>query len=711
MPAPAIKIRIGAQVDQAQIDRSFATVEKRAGKTEQALQRSSRASAREQTRAAQQGARAQEVAQERVSRSGRKAADDWARSLRQIGRVAEQELNRQARAFQRAERRAGHEFANRTSHRATRFLTPNAPIGSMASRMGRDIARGVGVDFNFGNSLSRLKDLETNSVNLSNAGYLRGRAGPAGQRQDPRAIVQEAKRVGNVTGMDPGSAIAGLQAFVTKTGDLETGRAVLEDMARLAKATSSNLEDVVAAAGDVAGNFGDVAGSAEEAQQRAQQIRDVMRVIAGGGKLGAVDMPALATQMAKLSSSATAFTGDKSANLASMNAVAQMARSTGGAASPTQAATSVAAMVNTLRTPARMAKFKANGVNLEAGNGKFNDIKEIIVSSIKAAGTNTGKFKSMWANVQGARAVEGFRQEYLEAGGGDKGEAAVRALFAKYGSGAMITGEEESESLAKALDTTSSKAQIFQNRLDEIAEKVAGKLLPALETAGPSLLKFADVLGQASTWVIENPKAAIAGAITASIMRAGIESALRSGIDRLIVGPGGSRAAAAGKVMGNIGAAGTIGALAVTTLTVGMMVIDSMLDKARERQRQRVHSDLEAANASASAVGKARAGDLPGAAKDLEQSIATKEANIAEQKANMNSWQRRAGDYLADQSGKDGREALASRDAAEKRSLEQQQRELAASRDLLQSIQNTLASDLRVRITNMPEGDDGRESQ
>ncbi len=626
----AIKIRVGASLDRS-VDVVFQDIAKRSKRTADIVQRNMagtgrggpyRAAARAAQDSYDRQGRAAEVSARRQARAIEMASRQQARAFAQAARVAEREQQRvtrnMARGFkqfadiagremvraQRSQERSGISFARRTSHRATRFLAPNAPLASWGRRAAGDLLRGAGVDFSLGNSVARSRDMETRAVSLSNAGYIRGAGGPAGLRQDPAALVAEARRVGDIARVDPGAALEGVQQYVGKTGDLATGRALLEDMARLSKATGADMNEMVAAAGDVGQAFGDAATTQEEAEQRAKSIAAVMRVIAGQGKLGAVEVKDLASQMAKVSTSATAFAGDRGQNIATMGALAQMARSRGGAASANIAATSVASFVNTLRTPARAEAFRSAGVQIEAGGGKFRDPQEIIIDAIKAAGEDTAKFKGMFANVQGARAVEGFRQTYLEAGGGAKGEEAVRAKFKELGAGAAIREDEELESFNRALATTGSKAQKFQNELDRVAEEMAGRVLPELEKAGPAAIELAKALGSVASWVVENPKKTIGAAIMLSIGRAGIESVLRAGIERMILGPNGGgvggaaggRAAAVGGLANNLGAGLAITAAAVTITALGMVAIDRIADVGVDKQRKDVSTDLQITN-------------------------------------------------------------------------------------------------------------------
>ena len=89
--------------------------------------------------------------------------------------------------------------------------------------------------------------------------------------------MAEAQAVGDATAFAPSEAGAALSKFVAKTGDLETGRGILLEMAKAARVTGASLDDMVDAAGDVKSALGD-AGTAKE-------IGVVMRTIAGNPRL------------------------------------------------------------------------------------------------------------------------------------------------------------------------------------------------------------------------------------------------------------------------------------------------------------------------------------------------------------------------------------------------------------------------------------------
>lgn len=175
---------------------------------------------------------------------------------------------------------------------------------------------------------------------------------------------------------------------------------------------------------------------------------------------------------------------------------------------------------------------------------------------------------------------------YSKAGGGKSGISAVEERFNAFKS---TVNDSEIKSLASSrMDTTESKAQVFQNQLDKIASGMATKLMPSLERLAPLVLSAADGFAKFVAWTIDNPGKAVAAALVGSIARAQIDTVIRAGIENLMKGgAGGGIAGKVGGAAGAISLAGsaiTIAAMAVTIEQVGELVIDKLM-KDREKQQ------------------------------------------------------------------------------------------------------------------------------
>lgn len=643
-----IRIKIGASVDSNSVERAFKSIEQRAGQAQVKVRAEAKRTAnaveqeakkqlkaqqqlakaaeqldkqrsaglyrqfKQQEAAAERAARAQERAQIRAARvaeqAQRRALDRIWKDIERNLRAAERAAERERRARQRAAVRQGETFARRTSHRATRFLAPEVPIGAMAARGLRDFGQGIGVDFSIAGSVARATSLEAQATKISNSGYLPNDVGsPNAKRVDPKELVAQAREVAGQYGLEAGTALDALDAFATRAGDLDTGRQMLADMAKLSAATGTELGHMAQASAAVYQSLGDI-------PNKSEAVLDVMRTIAGQGKLGAVEIADMATQMARVAAASMSFAGDRGENIKTLGGLAQYARARGGAPSAAEAARSISGFASTLQKSARIKQFDAKGVDIFADKNrtKLRDPVEIIIDSLKATGGNLQEMNKLFMDVVGARTVKGLSDDFLQAGGGEKGAQAVREVMSRMKAAAPSDKEVE-ESARRASETAAAKAARFQNQLDTIAEKTMTQLIPALEKAGPSLLKFAEVVGRVSTWAVENPKMAIAGAISASIARAGIESALRAGIERVILGAENSRAATVGKLASTVGGAATIATLGISVLTVASLYAESLVAEKREQFDKGMDAGVKADDLEIEAHKAIERGDLAAA--------------------------------------------------------------------------------------------------
>jgi hypothetical protein len=476
-------------------------------------ERAAKKGALEAERAAKKGAKAEVDAAEGAIRAQKKATAEKLKAIRDEQRARERshrdflkdlrEQEREAAKVKREQSKIDREMkrADRDARRVAeqdwkQRLPPSlrsagavasgvygagsAAAGVAGGLLG-EVARGAGVQTDLSTMARQGFDLESAAVELSNAGYMPGTSGASGIRQSPKELVRQARSIASETASDPTQVIEGLRSFVLKTGDLETGREILKDMAVLSKATGTNLEDMVDAAGDVSTQFDGI-------PDKAKRVAEVMRAIAGQGKLGAVEIRDLAVQMAKIGAAASQFKGDPSENMIFMGALAQLARKKGGAATATQAATSVQGFVNTFKTPARVAAFKERGVDVYDENGQMRGAEDILMDALKKTGKSPTAFKKLFANMTADRAVTGLRVTYARAGGGEAGLAAAKEELETFKSAAMGAGEVL-DSFNAAIGTTESRAQKFNNALSESATQMSQALLPALVALSPVVIK------------------------------------------------------------------------------------------------------------------------------------------------------------------------------------------------------------------------------
>lgn len=367
---------------------------------------------------------------------------------------------------------------------------------SFGARMLGDVARGAGLDLDVSSHVQRNVELERRTVDLSNSGYMPGQEGQNGVRQDPKKLAADVREAANGAAYSTTAAAEGLAAFVGKTGDLKLGREVFKDLAMLSRATGTELEHMVAAAGEVSNSMGNV-------PDKGEKIVGVMRAVAAQGKLGAVEIKDMANRLGVLAAAAPQFEGSFTDNMAMMGALAQSARQGGGSTSAAQSALSVQSFVSTFGKNARYENFKAAGIDVysKSDPGKIRNAQSLITEALQKTTTkgtpaDPTKLNKLFMDVRAQSAVRGFaniyRDSYNRTRGTDQEKmvaatAAVTAEFERLKQASMAQGEVAA-AFASAMQTDEAKMQVLNNKLQEHAQQLQAAVIPALLEFAPALL-------------------------------------------------------------------------------------------------------------------------------------------------------------------------------------------------------------------------------
>lgn len=576
-------------------------------------------------------AHAHKLAMERDSaretrRVERQATQERERDNQRILAQAERDAREKARVLIQAERMAAR--AARKAHeenvRGVRSFASSA-TGTTAGIVRRgvgvaaDIARGAGVQLDIGAGVQKRVALEKAAVDLSNSAYQEKGVGIQTQRVDQRALMEEAQKIAQETALSPESAMAGLQKFTAVTGDLATARAALADMAKLAKATGSNLDDVVATSGEISKGMGESATSEKEAVDRAKQLYEIMKGVAGGGKLGSVEMSDAAKHGGRVAAAASQFSGGVSQNLLKMAAFMQEARGGGGAWNAATAAGAVSGLVTTFKTPARQKAFAAAGINIFDKDKKIRDPFALLTEAIDKTAGDPKKLQGMFANVVGARAMQNFANIYLDKSGGKTdaasrkaGRDALQAEMERMTAKATMSDSEVNTSFARAMDTTGSKVELFQQKLDRVVGDMADQVIPALMKLAPVALDATNGLSKMATWAAANPMQAAGAA-----MVAGLGKAMGDQLATAI----GTRMASA--FAGNMALTGvTLATLAIAS--VGVMAIEHLAKKSEEDDKRKFANEAEALNNRAALLAAERQASKEAAAGGVSPETAAR---------------------------------------------------------------------------------------
>lgn len=468
----------------------------------QARSRASKEAAQEEARSAKEASK--EAA--KAERDRTREAETEARRRMQISREETREREQAMRQGQRAQaqtQRARSQFTREALGLAGRGAMALGHFG--ASVLG-DIAQGAGVNFSMASQFANAQQMQQAAVQLANQGYMPGELGPNGQRVDPKELQEEAYRIGTQTGTSANDVMGAMSAFVGRTGDLQAARESMADLAKLSAATGTNIQDMADAAGDVSNQLGDV-------PEKGKLIGEVMKAVAGQGKLGAVEIKDLANQMAKVAANANLMEGNAADNIKLFGAFAQEARLRGGAASPQQAATSITALMDTFSKGARLHAFANMGIRTSGEGGKVRNVQDILIEALQktqkgsASATNEA-FGSLFASAQARRGVRGFesifRSTYASTSGSDQEKlaAATRAVNEEFTrlKAVAISEQELRESFAAVMQTGQAQANSFNNEMQKLAGEVSANLLPALVSLSPAIIslstKIADGLAK-----------------------------------------------------------------------------------------------------------------------------------------------------------------------------------------------------------------------
>lgn len=534
---------------------------------------------------AKAGAKAQADAAKVGADAARSVARTQAESIRTVQELRNKdhkqfldEMKEQERAVKggAAERAKARKASDGRSERIERVgsaaLRTFGGYMSAGAGVGRDVASGFGVDLSIAGGIGRGMARNSAAIALSNAAYKEG-----GPRESVAGLEKQAMALGSKYAMDPSGVLGGLTQYQKLTGDLATGKAALEGLTALAGGTGTKLDDMLAAAGNVGNALGDGFKTPEE---KAAHIMEVMKGAAAFGQEGAVEVSDLTTQLAKIAAASTFFEGDRSKNLLQGVALAQLARQSGGASSATQAATSVAAFANTLRTPARRREFEAMGVKLDSTTekGQLRPMFDIIKDSIKATNGDLEKMKKLFANVLGDKGVNALLSAYNKAGGGAAGMDAIDKEIGRF-SGTM-TDKQIASNNAERLKGEEAQGIQFQIELDNVTSAMGKELAPAMKELAPVAMSAARALAGIITFTAKNPAEALTAAMALSIGQAGLGAAVKAALQTSI-----GQQAAAGIAVG------------VASFMITKAVIEYASDQINKGTEQRIADESLHANA------------------------------------------------------------------------------------------------------------------
>jgi hypothetical protein len=518
---------------------------------ERELARMEKEKTNEVKKATRERVQAERDAQREVASEAKRTArerEDAEKAMLKSVVAANRDAEREIAKTERDKKRTGDARGRAIGSGVSAVASVGARAIGFAASIAGDVARGAGVDLDAGSHFRNASNLETTAANLSNQGYMENDP-RNGVRVDSKKLEDELLNVGDKTGYSGNDIGEALSGFVSKTGDLQMGRDLIQQIGVVSRASGADVKDMADATGDLANAF-------EDGPDKAKQVGEALRILAGQGKVGAVEIRDLAAQMAKVTAAAGQFEGGAQNNIATFGALAQEARRKGGASSATMATSSLGAFADTFSKSARLKEFRALGINVDGAGGKVRDPMEILIDSLSKTHGNNEAMGKLFASSQARRVTRGFEDTYKTTFAATQGTdaekdaaaiAAVREEFNKLKNAAM-SQEEVMTSFSNAMSTSQVEAQTFNTEMDRLAAETKGDLVPALRELTPVIKNelvpaFKDAISFVTWFAHSNTdnsrdtdkataraKSAIAGGTPEE--RAAAEAALQAAVDR-----------------------------------------------------------------------------------------------------------------------------------------------------------------------------------
>jgi len=534
-----------------------------------ALQREQDRALRQQVAAQKAAIRAKERESAAAHRAELKRINEQKRAAESLDRQRSRGLFANHQRGQRGiERQARVALRDRERFARGTFGTAGRSMAGTVGTIGALAGSAIGLAGGF----AAAGAIRTQMDERASASRLANQAGDPGLKN---TLLTEAQGVKGFTG---GEALAGMEEFVTKTGDLDTARQMIGSLGQLALATGSDLGDLGATAGQA---FNVLKDQIDDPVERVKELNALMRTLAQQGALGAVEIRDLAQDFGKLGAATRAFEGGSPELLRTMGAFAQIAVARGGAESSADASTAAARLASDIVEPAKRKRFKALGVDIksEIDPTKLRDPLQIMLDVLDKTGGDVEKTSGLFG-IESAKIFKGLGATFSEAEKRKKGSGrgAVTAEFNRF-AGARLSESDVNNKAASRLADPDLKLKEGMKELNaRIGETLIPMVLRLSDTFG-RLLPFAEqaavVFARLVETFLDNPLtgigAIIAAKLVADLAAAGIGGKVKDAITGAIAGLGG----AAGKVAGGApvvggASAGAMLSAAGTGATIGL---------------------------------------------------------------------------------------------------------------------------------------------
>lgn len=373
---------------------------------------------------------------------------EWQKSEREKTRASENEerdrLHAAEEASRKRQRLAEQEAAAAEATLKRRSRGFGSFMGTATSRTLGVAGRVAGIAGALGGGFAIADALGAGIQEEKTAGQLVRSSAETGGFTGPQ--VQKAARASAIaTGTSLEANLEGIDRFIRETGDLKTGVALMQDLARYSAASGASMTDLGTTAGTI---FTHMNGDMVE-------TRDTLLALIGQSKTGAIDIRNLAEYGGRLVGTAELFEGGTKGNIETFGALAQLAKRKGGkidAAEATEAASRIFGEVSM-----HADEFQGMGVNVKGAGGKLRSVEDILLDTLVKTKGDITAIPHLFGRQAGG--VEtGLAQAFLEGSGGKTDAASLEA------------GRKSAAASIQALRRPSSEGEIDEGVKSHLSE-------------------------------------------------------------------------------------------------------------------------------------------------------------------------------------------------------------------------------------------------
>lgn len=539
---------------------------------------------------------AREKADYNAARSAARRAREEQRGRSQVAREEHRERVRLAREQKRELARVEREEERKAKdvQRTREGFVRNVAGGSMRAASGilGRVGRGL-LDVGGGFTLTQAAQREV---------ALRGQAATLASSSEGNLsggfLLTKAREVAIQQGMDPESVLRGYDEIKKLTGNVGMAVDIMPELAKLATAYGADV-----------GELGGLAGNVLAANPKIAK-KDLLRqlgIFTQQGVVGGVEIGDFARYGSRITAGAGLFGGNKEDNEVVLGGMAQIARQRGGAASAAEA--TLAAQRFATDVQKKSDTLKLMGIDVRDGKGTLRNAEDLSIEMLRKTNGDVTQLRKTGLGERGIRVLTGVADIYRNAGGGQRGEQAVRDEYAKY-KRVLSQNEVDARNKARLAEVDIQ----LKNAMEQLQREVGSKLMPIMPKLiqqliklTPQFVRLLDGLIRITDWALDNPFAGFAALVTGFFIKELAAAKIAQVVSAAVSGGGRVGAVANAAPVGSLGKAGKVGS-AFAAVTAGVVAgaltkewVDEGFADDQKNLDSRVSSQMEALNLTSTA--------------------------------------------------------------------------------------------------------------